>query len=57
MKINLEIGVLITLISISAFLGGFYYTTQIRLENLEEKVSKLEKKKIKPRHKKRKDPR
>jgi hypothetical protein len=27
-----------------AHFGGFYYTTQLRLESLEEKTSKLEKK-------------
>jgi|TARA_R110002110_G_scaffold39599_5_gene127639 uncharacterized membrane protein YciS (DUF1049 family) len=27
-----------------AHFGGFYYTTELRLESLEEKVSKLEKK-------------
>ena len=28
--------------------GGFYYTTQLRLDNIEESISQLEKKKNRP---------
>lgn len=39
---NLEIKTLITLLTIAAILGGFYYTTQDRLNHLEEDVAQLQ---------------
>ena len=44
MKISLEITTIITLVTIAAFLGGFYYSTQDRLDDLETKIEKIEKK-------------
>lgn len=35
---NLDIKVLITLLAIVAGLGGFYYTTQLRLDRLEASI-------------------
>ena len=40
---KLDIKTLITLLTIAATLGGFYYTTQSRLDNLEEEVSQVKK--------------
>ena len=40
---KLDIKALIPILSIVALLGGFYYTTQLRLDTLEEKVSTLSK--------------
>ena len=40
---NLDIKTLITLLTIAATLGGFYYTTQNRLDILESDVIKLQK--------------
>lgn len=40
---KLDIKTLITLFTIAATLGGFYYSTQIRLDNLEEDVVKVQK--------------
>ncbi len=40
---KLDIKTLITLLTIAATLGGFYYTTQARLDNLEQEVTKLQK--------------
>ena len=40
---NLDIKTLITLLTLAATMGGFYYTTQDRLTHLEEDVVKLEK--------------
>ena len=40
---NLEVKTLITLLTIAAILGGFYYTTQDRLNHLEEDVAQLQK--------------
>jgi len=40
---KLDIKTLITLFTIAATLGGFYYSTQIRLDNLEQEVSQLQK--------------
>ena len=40
---KLDIKTLITLFTIAATLGGFYYSTQIRLDNLEEDVVKMQK--------------
>ena len=44
MKFNLDVKTLITLFTIATVLGGFYYSTQIRLDNLEENISTMEKK-------------
>jgi len=41
--VKLDIKTLITLFTIAATLGGFYYSTQIRLDNLEEDVVKMQK--------------
>ena len=43
MKINLDIKTLITIVTFAAMMGGFYYTTQSRLNDLESSVVKLEK--------------
>jgi hypothetical protein len=40
---KLDIKTLITLLTIAAVLGGFYYTTQSRLDSLEQEVSQLHK--------------
>ena len=40
---KLDIKTLITLLTIAATLGGFYYTTQVRLDNLEEEVLQVKK--------------
>ena len=40
---KLDIKTLIALLTIAATLGGFYYTTQSRLDNLETEVSQLQK--------------
>ena len=37
--IKLDIKILLTLAAIIAGLGGFYYTTQLRLDHLEDSVS------------------
>jgi len=41
MKIDLKI--LITLITFAATMGGFYYSTQMRLDNLEKSIESVEK--------------
>ena len=41
---KLDIKTVITLLGIAAMLGGFYYTTEMRLESLESKVASLTKK-------------
>jgi hypothetical protein len=38
---NLNQGTLATLITAAALLGGFYYTTQHRLDDLETQMSQL----------------
>ena len=43
MKFNLDIKTLITLFTIATVLGGFYYSTQIRLDNLESEISQMHK--------------
>ena len=43
MKVNLDIKTLITIVTFAAMIGGFYYTTQSRLNDLESTVIKLEK--------------
>jgi len=40
---KLDIKTLITLFTFAATLGGFYYTTQIRLDNLEQEVTQVKK--------------
>lgn len=40
---KIDIKTLITLLTIAATLGGFYYTTQSRLDNLEDEVVQLQK--------------
>jgi len=40
---KLDVKTLITLLTIAATLGGFYYTTQSRLDNLEQEVSQVKK--------------
>tara|TARA_R100000152_G_C6661233_1_gene100053 strand:- start:214 stop:372 length:159 start_codon:yes stop_codon:yes gene_type:complete len=40
---KIDIKTLITLLTIAATLGGFYYTTQSRLDNLEQEVTTLKK--------------
>ena len=40
---KLDIKTVITLCTFVATLAGFYYSTQIRLDNLEEEVSQVEK--------------
>ena len=41
---NIQVATLITIISAALFCGGFYYTTQLRLDSLEEDVQSLSKK-------------
>ena len=40
---KLDIKTLITIITFAATMGGFYYSTQIRLDHLEDKVAGIEK--------------
>jgi hypothetical protein len=40
---KLDIKTLITLLTIAATLGGFYYSTQTRLDSLEDQVETLKK--------------
>tara|TARA_B100000427_G_C15178587_1_gene450517 strand:- start:424 stop:582 length:159 start_codon:yes stop_codon:yes gene_type:complete len=40
---KLDIKTLISLLTIAAVLGGFYYTTQNRLDSLEQEVTSLKK--------------
>tara|TARA_R110002033_G_scaffold129565_1_gene170343 strand:+ start:587 stop:748 length:162 start_codon:yes stop_codon:yes gene_type:complete len=41
--VKLDIKTVITLCTFVATLAGFYYSTQIRLDNLEEEVVQIEK--------------
>ena len=41
---NIQFGVLVTIISAALMCGGFYYTTQLRLDTLEDRVNVLSKK-------------
>ena len=41
---KLDIKTLITIITFAATMGGFYYTTQLRLDHLEENIASIEKK-------------
>ena len=40
---KLDVKTLITLLTVAATLGGFYYSTQSRLDNLEGQVETLKK--------------
>jgi len=40
---KLEISTLLTLLTTAALLGGFYYTTEHRLDDLESKITTMEK--------------
>jgi uncharacterized protein YneF (UPF0154 family) len=40
---KLDIKSLITIVTFAATMGGFYYSTQLRLDSLEENVSVVEK--------------
>ena len=40
---NISHSILVTVITTAAFLGGFYYTTQHRLDTLESEVAALSK--------------
>ncbi len=42
-KVKLDIKTLITLVTFAATMGGFYYSTQLRLDHLEENVTNVEK--------------
>jgi len=41
--VKLDIKTVITLCTFVATMAGFYYSTQIRLDNLEEEVTQLQK--------------
>jgi len=41
-NVKLELPTLITLLTTAALLGGFYYTTQHRLDDLEDKITVME---------------
>lgn len=43
-KLTLDIKTLITVCGIIAMLGGFYYSTQYRLDALEDKITKISQK-------------
>jgi hypothetical protein len=43
MDLKLDIKTLITLLTIAATLGGFYYSTQSRIDGLEREVTVLKK--------------
>ena len=43
MKIDLDLKTLITIVAFAAGIGGFYYTTQSRLDSLEIDVVQLQK--------------
>ncbi len=40
---KIDIKTLITIVTFAATMGGFYYSTQLRLEHLENSVSSVEK--------------
>ena len=40
---KLDIKTLITIVTFAATMGGFYYSTQLRLDHLEENVLSVEK--------------
>jgi len=41
--IKLDIKTVITIAAFAVTMGGFYYTTQLRLDNLEENIASVEK--------------
>mgnify|MGYP003628059525 CR=1 FL=1 len=41
MPMKIEISHLITVLTVTAVLGGFYYTTQYRLDGLEDQVTDM----------------
>ena len=41
--VKVDIKVLITIVTFAATMGGFYYSTQLRLNHLEENVASMEK--------------
>jgi len=41
MKAEIDIKTALTVSGIIAILGGFYYTTQMRLDNMEQEISEL----------------
>ena len=43
MKLDLDLKTLITIVALAATMGGFYYTTQSRLDSLETEVTQLQK--------------
>ena len=43
MKLDLDLKTLITIVAFAATMGGFYYTTQSRLDSLETAVTQLQK--------------
>jgi hypothetical protein len=47
MKIDLK--TVVTLLTMAALLGGFYYTTNMRLDSLEQQVSSLKESNVKLR--------
>jgi len=42
-KMKLDIKTIITIVTFAATLGGFYYSTQLRLDHLEGSVQGIEK--------------
>jgi len=42
-KMRLDIKTLITIVTFAATMGGFYYSTQLRLDHLEGNVTSVEK--------------
>ena len=42
-NMKLDIKTLITIVTFAATMGGFYYSTQLRLDHLEENVASVEK--------------
>ena len=42
--VKLDIKTLITLVTFAATMGGFYYSTQLRLDHLEENVASVKNK-------------
>ena len=43
-RMKLDIKTLIMIITFAATMGGFYYTTQLRLDHVEENIATIEKK-------------
>ena len=42
MKAEIDIKTLIAIVGAVSVLGGFYYTTQMRLDNIEKEISQLQ---------------